>query len=175
MLFALVLACTKSVPTTPEACQAISDTVARDECYAVVLPTLFRADPARGINLTESEVTDQTVKDFIWLTVTREVDPNTNKYCDRIKDQVLAERCRVLVSRPHLHRGLVEGGRAPKTPMGGAPPGMAPPPGGPPPNGTPMPGSAGAPQQGPGGPPPAPVMPGGASNGATPPPGSPPK
>ena len=165
MLFALMVACTGSAPSTPEDCEGIADVVARDECYAVVLPTLFRADPARGINLTDTVVSDQTVKDFIWLTVTREVDPNTNKYCDRIKDPVLGGRCRVLVSRPHLHRGLVEGGRSPKTPMGGPPPGMVPPPGG-----VPMPGSAGAPQQGPGGPPPGPVMPGGASNGATPPP-----
>lgn len=171
MLFALVLACSSSAPTTPEDCQGLTDTVARDECYAVVLPPLFRTDPAKGIQLTDNAVSDQTVRDFIWLTVTREVDPNTNKYCDRIKDQVLAERCRVLVSRPHLHRGLVEGGRAPKTPMGGAPPGMAPPP---PPGGVPAPGSAGAPQQGPGGPPPGPVMPGGASNGSAPPPGAPP-
>lgn len=141
MVLALLLACTTKPPTRPEDCEGL-DGAARDECYAVVLPELFRTDPARGIALTESAVTDPTVRDFVWLTVTRDVDPNSNKYCDRIQDSVLAERCRVLVSRPHLHRGLVDGARAPKTPMGGAPPGVTP----------------------------GPVVPGGASNGAVPPP-----
>jgi len=149
MWFLLVLACTPAAPDSPEDCAALGDVTARDECYASVLPELFRTDPAGATRLVEQAVTDPTVKDYIWLAVTRDVDPNSNKYCDRIKDAVLAERCRVLVSRPHLHRGLVEGNRPPRAPMGGAPPGVANPPSGP-------------------------VVPGGASNGSVPPPQSPP-
>lgn len=144
MWLLLVAACTPAAPDAPEDCAGL-DLPARDECYATVLPELFRTDPAGAVTQVEQLVSDPTVKDYIWLTVTRDVDPNSNKYCDRIKDAVLAERCRVLVSRPHLHRGLVDGNRPPRAPMGGAPPGVAPPPSGP-------------------------VVPGGASNGSVPPP-----
>jgi len=141
-----VAACTPGVPQSPEDCVDIGDVAKRDDCYAQVLPAVFRGDPVKGVSLTESAVTDQTVRDFIWLEVTRDVDPNSNKYCNRIKDPVLADRCRVLVSRPHLHRDLVDGsGKAPKTPGGGP---SGPPPGAP--AGGPGPGAG----KGPGGPPP---------------------
>lgn len=170
----LGLACTPAPPTSPEQCAAMDNAPRRDDCYAQVAASVFRADPARGVAMVESDVTDQTVRDFIWLTVTRDVDPNTNKYCDRIVDEVLAERCRVLVSRPHLHRGLVEGGRkSPKSPMGGAPPGVGgPPPGMDGPPGMPPPGMR--PPDGAQAPPGGPVVPGGTSDGSAPPPGSPP-
>lgn len=155
----LLAACGAVDPKTPEDCAGISDTARRDDCYTVVLPDVFRTDPARGIELTETAVTDPTVRDFIWLTVTRDVDPNTNKYCNRIKDPVLADRCRVLVSRPHLHRDLVDGtGKTARSPGGGPPPG-APPPGGPPPGGpppgAPPPGGDAPPAELPGGAPPS--------------------
>ena len=141
----LLAACTGATPRSVEDCAGLGDPTARDDCYARLLPEVFRADPARGIELTETAVTDPTVRDFIWLTVTRDVDPNTNKYCNRISDAVLADRCRVLVSRPHLHRGLVDGeGKTPRSPGGAPPPGAppggpppGPPPGGPPPGGAP--------------------------------------
>lgn len=146
-------ACTGATPRSVEDCAGLGDATARDDCYARLLPEVFRVDPAKGVELTESAVTDPTVRDFIWLTVTRDVDPNTNKYCNRISDAVLADRCRVLVSRPHLHRGLVDGeGKTPRSPGGGPPPGA--PMGGPPPGGAPP---GGAPPAGPppGEPPPA--------------------
>lgn len=133
LLLALA-ACTAGAPSSPEDCAAIDDVARRDDCYAQVLPDVFRTDPATGVALVDSAVTDPTVRDFIWLQVTRDVDPNTTRYCQRIQDSVLADRCRVLVSRPHLHRDLVDGsGRAPKTPGGGPPPSGPPPGGGPPP------------------------------------------
>ena len=133
----LLPACGMLDPKTPEDCEGIGDVIKRDDCYVKVLPDVFRTDPARGVQLVETAVTDPTVKDFIWLEVTRDVDPNSNKYCNRIQDKVLADRCRVLVSRPHLHRDLVDGtGKTPRTPGGpggapGGPPGMGGP-GGPP-------------------------------------------
>lgn len=140
----LLPACGSLDPKTPEDCAGIGDTAKRDDCYVKVLPDVFRADPARGVELVDTAVTDPTVKDFIWLEVTRDVDPNSNKYCNRIQDKVLADRCRVLVSRPHLHRDLVDGtGKTPRTP-GGAPVG---PPGGPPPPAAP-PGGVAPPSDG---------------------------
>ena len=131
MLLALLsLACTPAAPERPEDCAGRSGAEA-DACYQQVAPAVFRADPAAGIRLVETQIQDPTVRDFVYLSVTREIDPNTTRYCDRIKDRTFAERCRVLVSRPHLHRDLTGGD---------APPG-APPPGSPPPPGAGLPGS----------------------------------
>lgn len=164
----LLTACSGATPRSVEDCAGLGDPTARDDCYARLLPEVFRVDPAKGIELTESAVTDPTVRDFIWLTVTRDVDPNTNKYCNRISDAVLADRCRVLVSRPHLHRGLVDGeGKTPRSPGGGPPPGG--PPGGPPPGGPPPGGGPGAaPGEPPPGGAPGEPPPGGAAGEAAP-------
>ena len=97
-------------------CAAISDAAQKDECFADTLPGLFRTDRPRAEKLTNDEVSDVRVRDFIWLTVTREVDPGSYRYCERIQDAALAARCKVLVSRPHLHRELNSGaGQAPPT------------------------------------------------------------
>ncbi len=131
-------------------CEGLSAGSDADECWARHAPSVFKDDPARGVAIVTDEVSDPRVRDFIWLTVTREVDPSSYKYCDRIEEAALAERCRVLVSRPHLHRELLKesGGGGPKGgAQGGPPPGA----GGPPPPGG---GPGGPPPKGAGGPPP---------------------
>lgn len=132
--------CSTSMPTTEAGCAALGSASDRDECFLAILPGIFRTDPAHGISLTEKSISDPATRDFVWLTVTRDVDPNSEKYCDRIVDPLLKERCKVLVSRPHLHRNLIDGKGPPMTPHGGpgAVPTMAPgAPGGPPPGGAP--------------------------------------
>ncbi len=128
---AVAIACHSATPTTAEGCAALSSSSARDECFLAVLPGIFKTDPARGVELTEKSVTDPATRDFVWLTVTRDIDPNSDKYCDRIVDAPLKERCKVLVSRPHLHRNLIDG----KGPPMGAPGQTGP--AGPPPGGHP--------------------------------------
>lgn len=123
-------------------CEKLSAGAKADECWAEYAPDVFREDPARGIEIVEQKIQDPRVQDFVWLTVTREVDPGSYKYCDRIEEEALAERCRVLVSRPHLHRELIkgQGGGPPQGgPPGGGPPAGGPPQGGPPPGGGPPP------------------------------------
>lgn len=117
-LCALALACHPAAPTTPEGCAALSAPADRDECFLTVLPAVFKADPAHAIALTDAQVSDPATRDFIYLTVTRDIDPNSEKYCDRIVDRNLKERCRVLVSRPHLHRDLMNGKPPPMAPLG---------------------------------------------------------
>ncbi|MCB9781057.1 MAG: hypothetical protein H6742_20980 [Alphaproteobacteria bacterium] len=126
-----VLSCGGVGAPTPERCEAMGAGAARDECWATVAPQLFADDPARGEQLVEAQVQDQKVKDFIWLTVTREVDPGSGQYCQKIVEPALKRRCMTLVSRPHLHRALQEGGGAGESSPPGAPPaGGGPPPGG---------------------------------------------
>ncbi len=96
----------------------------RDECYAELLPELFRSDPEGAARMVEERIEDARLRDFVYLEVTRKVDPGSYRWCREIEEELLAERCRVLVSRPHLHRELA-GEDAPERPAGQA---AAPPP-----------------------------------------------
>ena len=160
-LWLLVLLGCGAQPTTVDGCIALAEGPDRDECLLTLLPALFKTDPARGIEVTEQYVSDPTTRDFVWLTITRDVDPNSRKYCDRIVDTLLKERCEVLVSRPHLHRELMGGQPGPgmglpggRGPGGQGGPGMGGPGMG---GGQGGPGGIGTPAAG--GPPPAPAAP----------------
>ena len=143
-LVAVMVACAGG-PSGPDDCKQMAAGVKRDECWVTHAPALFRsaADATAAIAMIQSQVSDSNTRDFIWLMVTREVDPSSYQYCRLIEGQALAERCRVVVSRPHLHRDM--GGKptdgAPKGAGGGPPPGR----GGPPPGGSPPP-AGGSPQ-----------------------------
>jgi len=117
--------------TGPEDCEARDPGPLTDECWAAVLPDLFLEDRARAEKLVDARIQDVRIRDFVWLTITRDVDPGSYRWCDRIEDKALADRCRVLVSRPHLHRELVrqKGGKVPPHPGSGQrPPGSGAPP-----------------------------------------------
>ena len=51
---------------------------------------------------------DSLVRDYIWLKVTREYNPASQKYCQKIQDKTLKERCITLVRRPHLYKEKLE-------------------------------------------------------------------
>ena len=116
ILLNLLLACNFGSWSSPEDCEALSSGEKRDDCWSVHAVELFRTDPDHGIQVVEEQVSDQQIRDFIWLQVTREVDPGSFRYCERIQESVLKERCKTLVSRPHLHRELLQG----EPPPGGA-------------------------------------------------------
>lgn len=105
----LALGCSPERYTSVDQCEALSSGARQDTCWAEVLPELYRTERDRAERLTRERVSDARVRDYIYLTVTRDVDPSSMRYCDAIEDRALKDRCRVLVSRPHLHREL--GGR----------------------------------------------------------------
>lgn len=106
LLLALALACTPETYTSVEQCEEMKGGADRDTCYAETLPELYRTNREKAERLTREEVSDPRVRDYVYLTVTRDVDAGSMRYCDMIEETALKERCRVLVSRPHLHREL---------------------------------------------------------------------
>lgn len=81
----------------PEGCSGAD----RDACLVERLPAVFREDEARGEALAET-IEDGALRDLLWLTLTRDVDPTREAWCARIASPPLGERCRAIVSRPHL-------------------------------------------------------------------------
>jgi hypothetical protein len=107
MLWTLMLwACNQAPPERFEDCRRLSAGTKRDTCFVTHAVELFKRDPALGTSTVVHEVSDSAVRDFIWLSVTRDVDPTTDQWCQRIKSEAIAQRCRVLVRRPHLHRAI---------------------------------------------------------------------
>jgi hypothetical protein len=108
----VVMGCQNSpeVATSPEECMAMKKSDRRDDCWAQQAVSLFKSDEEKGLKMIESQISDPKIADYIWLTVTREHNPMTQKYCDRIRNGDLKERCLVLVRRPHLHRDILRDG-----------------------------------------------------------------
>ncbi|MCP4810666.1 MAG: hypothetical protein GY913_18375 [Proteobacteria bacterium] len=145
LLTLLLLACQPDPESWHVAadCESLSDAAVQDECWLKVSVEVAKTDQAAGEALVD-KIQDPLVKDYAWHSLTRDVDPTSYKYCEKIENDKLADRCRVLVSRPHLHPHLIGDGAAddPRPPGGGKGPagpdgGKGPPPGenGPPPEG----------------------------------------
>lgn len=130
-LWSLVLACVNPPMASEARCSSLSPGGEREQCWVELAPDLVRADAAAGEAKILAEVQDPILLDYVWLTVTREVAPETPRYCEKVRDEAIRTRCRTLVSRPHLHRALREG-QGPGGPAGAQPAG--PPLVGPPPS-----------------------------------------
>jgi hypothetical protein len=113
LLLVLMMACgTSSPPASIADCEAMEPSPERDECYAAFLPDRFAVDPMQAGELTERNIEDPLVRDFVYLQVTRDIDPAGGRWCERISATVVAERCRVLARRPHLQRARLGRGQA---------------------------------------------------------------
>ena len=79
----------------------------RDDCWAEFIVSVFKENEKKGIAIVEKEISDPKIADYIWLKVTREYNPSTRKFCEKIRMSLAKERCLTLVSRPHLHREVL--------------------------------------------------------------------
>ena len=102
--FFVLFACRQTSWSSASDCHGLEKGLDKDNCWSVHLVDVFKQDPTKGSQIIEQDISDQKVQDFLWLEMTREVDPTTMTYCKKITDKGLLERCRLLVSRPHLHR-----------------------------------------------------------------------
>jgi len=117
----LFLSCGSGSKTenSAEGCASIEDVGQQDECWSRIAVEVYRQNPEEGEALVE-RISDPLVRDYVLLAFTREIDPSTARWCQRIQNTQMRSRCRVLVSRPHLHQELVGGGpgRPPPGTMG---------------------------------------------------------
>ena len=107
MIFFVLLCCGGTSWSSAEDCRNLPKGDNKDNCWSVHLVDFFQQDRREGMRIIREDISSSRVQDFLWLEVTREIDPTTIKYCKEIKASAVAERCRVLVSRPHLHRDVL--------------------------------------------------------------------
>ena len=102
-----ILAC-QSTPevswSTQEDCATLPSGNVKDDCFGHFIVDIFKSDSKRGMEIMQQEISNDGVRDYLWLEITRKVDPTTTKFCQLIQSQTLMKRCQTLVSRPHLHR-----------------------------------------------------------------------
>ena len=89
-------------------CFALSEAGNKDDCISRFILEVFKNDPSRGMKIVENEVSESINRDYIYLTLTREYNPATREYCDKIDDASLRDNCFTLQSRPHLHRDVLK-------------------------------------------------------------------
>ncbi len=107
-LFLPFLACTQTTWSTAEDCYALSKGEARDDCFSHHVITLLQNNAQKTEQDVATLIHDPLVRDYIWLKVTREYNPVSQKYCQKIQDKTLKERCVTLVRRPHLYKEQLE-------------------------------------------------------------------
>ena len=106
-IIVIFMACTGNVQqgwTQSSDCQNLPMGEQKDDCWGQFLIEEFQKDRKIGVEIIATQISDPKVQDFLWLEVTRKVDPSNMQYCKRIQDSTLQNRCQTLVNRPHLHR-----------------------------------------------------------------------
>ena len=87
-------ACGSSEPETMEDCLKMEAGTKRDACLQEKIVEAFREDPERAEQIIAEQDNSEGLRDFMWYLITREVDPNSNRFCEKIESQALGERCR---------------------------------------------------------------------------------
>ena len=105
LVASILLACSTPPPSSWEDCGSLGG-ADRLDCLSQQLPKVFCEDSARGEVLVNEKVEDATVRDYIWYRVTSDVEPNNARWCSKIGDSAIKERCQSIVKRPHLQRGV---------------------------------------------------------------------
>jgi len=99
-----LLSCQKASWSSVQDCKTLKMGTDKDNCWSIHLLEVFSKNPQEGMTILQQEISNQRIKDFLLLEITREIDPTSLQFCQQIKDKALGDRCRLLVSRPHLHR-----------------------------------------------------------------------
>ena len=84
-------------------CDSYFDTQSRENCYTDKIMSQYKEKPKDALKLVD-EVLTPTTRDFVLMELTREYHPQSRHLCVKMVDQLLQERCLMMVSRPHLQR-----------------------------------------------------------------------
>ena len=84
-------------------CDYYLDTQSRENCYTDKIMSQYKEKPKDALKLVD-EVLTPTTRDFVLMELTREYHPQSRHLCVKMVDQLLQERCLMMVSRPHLQR-----------------------------------------------------------------------
>ena len=103
-LFLPFLACSQTTWSSAEDCYTLSKGEARDDCFSHHVVTMLNSNAPKTEQDIATLIHDPLVRDYIWLKATREYNPASQKYCQKIQDKTLKERCITLVRRPHLYK-----------------------------------------------------------------------
>jgi hypothetical protein len=103
-LLPLLLACLPDEPRTVADCSGPATRAQQDECLAKVVVALWPTDHEGATRVADQQITDPLVRDFAWLQVVMQADPQNASVCARIEDATLKARCDTRVQRPHLNR-----------------------------------------------------------------------
>ena len=117
-LFLPFLACTQTTWSSAEDCHTLSKGEARDDCFSHHVITMFQKNAKKTEQDVATLIHDPLVRDYIWLKATREYNPASQKYCQKIQDKTLRERCITLVRRPHLYKEKLEKQQTPQQSKG---------------------------------------------------------
>ena len=119
LLYTLVITSILGCQSTPKAswstqedCAGLPAGDVKDDCFGHFIVDIFKSDSKRGMEIMRQEISNDGVRDYLWLEITRKVDPTTTKFCQLIQSQTLMKRCQTLVSRPHLHRDTLRENKA---------------------------------------------------------------
>ena len=105
--FIFLFACRQEKLSSAADCEKLAAGSTRDDCWSLHIVSLMQQNEKKGMEVIQTQIDNSQIRDFIWLKVTREYNPATRKYCQRMQDEVLKKRCISLVSRPHLHRDVL--------------------------------------------------------------------
>ncbi len=88
-------------------CDYYFDTQSRENCYTDKIMSQYKEKPKEALFLVDEELTS-TTRDFVLMELTREFHPQSRHLCMKMADQILQERCLMMVSRPHLQRNKMK-------------------------------------------------------------------
>ena len=89
---------------SPVDCYGLERGSEKNDCWSKQIMEVFSQDSEKALQIIQEEISDQQVKDFLLLEITKNADAPLIEYCQQIQGKALQDRCRILISRPHLKR-----------------------------------------------------------------------
>ena len=105
VLFLIFIAgCGGDSISTMDDCVGLAKSPQADACFTEFAVELVKRDGSKGEKVISDGVENPKVLDYIWLTLSKELELSNYRYCDMIVESAMEDRCRTIVGRPHLRQ-----------------------------------------------------------------------